>query len=344
MKIYFHACIFLLCCMPQWIKPVSASKPHLRSNLNIKSQDFILETKRIQVPEHPYIFNPSIVRWNNAFLMSFRVHDNLVHTAKPIGLVWLDKNFNVISKSYTLKIRNAKEHTTFVHKKSKIEDQDPRLITIDNHVYMVYSNFRVGRMFIAELQFDGTDFFLDNPECLLNFDDSKPNLIEKNWVPFEYNKKLLLSYSIAPHKVFLPLQGTESCKTVSCSPKEIPWKWGTLRGGSPALKVDGKYLAFFHCVKHIRANNKVMPYYFMGAYLFEPTPPFTITHISPEPIVGPDFYTGEKHKTWKPLRVVFPAGFVVDKNSIWVAYGKQDHESWLVKIDKKKLFKSLKPV
>ncbi len=37
--------------------------------------DFILETKRIQISEYPYVFNPSIVRWQDSFLMSFRIHD-----------------------------------------------------------------------------------------------------------------------------------------------------------------------------------------------------------------------------------------------------------------------------
>jgi len=82
----------------------------------------------------------------------------------------------------------------------------------------------------------------------------------------------------------------------------------------------------------------------MGAYIFGLHPPFTIDRMSPVPIVAKSFYNGVPHKTWKPLLVVFPGGIIVEKDFIWVAYGRQDHESWVVKFDKKKLYKSLEPV
>lgn len=87
-----------------------------------------------------------------------------------------------------------------------------------------------------------------------------------------------------------------------------------------------------------------MPHYFMGAYLFSEKPPFQMTSISPEPIIGPNFYSGKKHQTWKPLRVVFPGGFVYDDTYIWVVYGRQDHEAWVVKLDREGLINSLIPV
>jgi len=82
----------------------------------------------------------------------------------------------------------------------------------------------------------------------------------------------------------------------------------------------------------------------MGAYLFEPNPPFNITHVSPNPIVYNDFYKGKRYRTWKPLHVIFPAGIIDNKDYIWVSYGKQDHECWVVKFDKKKLLNSLQPI
>lgn len=318
-------------------------------NLRTIKQDFVLGAKRIQIPDFPYIFNPSIVRWNDSFLMSFRINDGKPFSVKPIGLIWLDENFNIKSKPYILKIRNQKKSTFFVHEDAKIEDQDPRLIVIDNRLYMVYNNFKIGRMFVAQVYFDEEGIFLDNPECLLHFENADAKRIEKNWVPFQYDNKLLLAYSISPHRIFLPLPGTESCKTYAYSNNNIPWNWGQLRGGTQALLVDGKYLAFFHSSKYIKSSyskRKILAHYFMGAYVFEKNPPFKITHISSFPIICDDFYNGEdyKTKTWKPLRVIFPMGFVFDDNYIWISYGKQDHECWIVKLDKKKLFKSLKPL
>ena len=83
-------------------------------DLGAINHDFVLEAKRIQIPGYPYTFNPSIVRWNDSFLMTFRIHDGEKQSIKPIGLIWLDKNFNIISKPYVLEIRNQKKNTFFV--------------------------------------------------------------------------------------------------------------------------------------------------------------------------------------------------------------------------------------
>ena len=95
----------------------------------------------------------------------------------------------------------------------------------------------------------------------------------------------------------------------------------------------------------VQSNGQTMAHYFMGAYAFSLAPPFEITQISPEPIIGKGFYIGKVYNPyWKPVKVVFPCGFIFDDKYIWVAYGKQDHEIWIAKIDKNGLLKSLNPV
>ncbi len=87
-----------------------------------------------------------------------------------------------------------------------------------------------------------------------------------------------------------------------------------------------------------------MVHYFMGACTFSSEPPFEITSFSPEPIVGKDFYHGPPYKTWRPMCIVFPAGFIFDDNFIWVSYGRQDHEMWIVKLDREIFFQWLQPL
>ena len=112
-----------------------------------------------------------------------------------------------------------------------------------------------------------------------------------------------------------------------------------MRGGTPGIPIDGnQYLSFFHSSKEIptlHSNREPILHYFMGAYTFALHPPFEITQISPKPIVGKGFYKGAIYDPyWKPVRVVFPCGLIVEGNFIWVAYGRQDHEIWMVKLDK----------
>ncbi len=310
------------------------------------SQDFILETKKIEIPGFPDAFNPSIVQWQGNLLMSFRMYKANGST-NPFGLVFLNDDFEPISVPQVFEL-------SFHNPVLPSKQQDPRLIIVSNRLFVVYNNIlenvttrEMRRMFIAELFYDGEKFIASEPECFSSFEWNNEGRYEKNWVPFEYKGELLLSYSLTPHRVVRPLLGTGSCETASSSTRNIQWDWGPIRGGTQALLDQDQYLAFFHSWKDIptrQSNGRKISHYVMGAYTFEPHPPFAITAISSEPIVAQNFYCPPYHKTWKPLRCVFPAGILIDENSIWISYGRQDHEMWIAKIDKQKLLKSLTPV
>lgn len=281
-------------------------------------------------------------------LMSFRTYHPSDASKNDIGLVLLDRNFNIISEAQIVDIPS--KNPLFISRQ-----QDPRLISVGERMYMVYSNFtddpligQTRRMFVAELHFDGKKFFIDEPEVLSQFEGEHAERWQKNWVPFNYNGTLLLAYSINPHRVLQPVLGTNCCHTVSVATGLIKWDWGTMRGGTPALLLEnGSYLAFFHSSTDLitaHSEGKKITHYVMGAYLFAKNPPFTITHISPEPIVGKQFYNGKAYQTWKPLRVIFPGGFIFNNQYIWVVYGRQDHEIWVARLDKKGLMDSLVPV
>lgn len=194
---------------------------------------------------------------------------------------------------------------------------------------------------------NGKSFYIEEAQSIEEYPGGKQSRWEKNWVPFIYEDKLLLAYSIVPHRILRPILGTKTCLPAFSSVGLIQWAWGVLRGGTQAFLVDGEYLSFFHSstnMASVHSEGKVIPHYFMGAYTFSASPPFEITRISKEPIVGKNFYDGPAYKTWKPLRVVFPGGFVFDDHFIWVVYGRQDHELWVAKLDKKGLLNSLIPV
>jgi predicted GH43/DUF377 family glycosyl hydrolase len=312
------------------------------------AQAFVLETRRIDIPNFRGAFNPSIIRWNNSFLLSFRIRDSRLISTFQIGLVLLDEDFNLIGCPQILDVRSK---NPLMPRK----EQDPRLLYVADQLYMVYSNeikqseaggkYETRRVFVAKMEYDGEKFVVDKPECLYGFEGEREKRWEKNWVPFDYNGNLLLAYSLAPHRILHHLKGTGTCETLASTKSKINWNWGHLRGGTPALQIDeDHYLSFFHSsipLSTVHSNGKEMLHYFMGAYIFKSTPPFSITGISPEPIVAKKFYSGPAYKTFKPLRVVFPGGFIFDDKYIWVAYGRQDHEIWIVKLDKQGLLDSL---
>jgi predicted GH43/DUF377 family glycosyl hydrolase len=319
-------------------------------DLEQTAQNFVLEAKKIEIPGYPHAFNPSIIRWQGKLLLSFRIiPDPKQSFNAEIGLVWLDEHFHPISTPQLLNLRD--EYSIAPNRA-----EDARLITIDQRLYMIYDDnmepkiskggFRV---YVAQIFYDGEHFIPDQVECLSYFEGASRNRREKAWVPFDYHGNLLLAYSLIPHLIFYPrLDGTGMCDTVARSHSHIFWQWGELRGGTPAHLIDGQYLSFFHSsidMQTIHSDNKNISHYFMGAYTFSPEPPFTLTAISPEPIIGKGFYSGTKYKPyWKPICCVFPCGYVYDEHFFWVAYGRDDHETWIVKLDRKKLLESLIPV
>lgn len=316
-------------------------------DLESKTREFVLATKRLKIARFPDAFNPSITRWHGTLLMSFRIYDRKAGTTDKIGLIWLDDNFRQLGQPKILKV--LVPDLNFLTKK-----QDPRLITVGDRLFIVYNNVvknvvdrELRRMLIAEVHFDGEDFYSTTPTYLTHFDGVNDKRSEKNWVPFVYENSLLLGYSLTPHRILRPLLGMDQCEEVATSQGSIDWKWGPLRGGTPALLDGNHYLAFFHSSKStqtVHSKGRNIPHYFMGAYTFSAHPPFSITSISKEPIVGKNFYHGESYKTWKPLQVVFPAGFIFDDRYVWVVYGRQDHEIWVAKLDKLGLLRSLVPV
>lgn len=310
-------------------------------DLECSTQDFVVSTKRIVIPGYDDAFNPSLIRWEDKILLCFRTRDPQTGRATLIGFVWLDEDFSLISGPSLLQIEG--EHI-----------QDPRLFVLSNRLYMAYSdlfytlNGSMRRMCLAEVLFEGTGFYASEPEFLLEFEGDGNRKFEKNWTPFIYNDALLLSYTLFPHKVMLPHFREGKCTTLNLTQVEAPsWKWGEIRGGTPAHLIDGHYLAFFHSsieMKSVQSDGNKMPHYFMGAYAFSSKPPFKMMAISPEPIIGKEFYNGKVHKTWKPLRVVFPGGYIFDSRHIHIAYGRQDHEVWIVTLDRAGLMHSLLPL
>lgn len=312
------------------------------SNLESYKQDFIVKTKQITIPGFPGAFNASIIRWQGSLLLCFRVRNEKLVSTFDIGFVQLDEDFNPVGTPSILKIIDE-------NPACRIQRQDPRLIICDNKLYILYSNFiKIGniltrRMFIAPVRVKDHNFSITKPTCLHPFDGCGPRW-EKNWVPFVYRDNIFLAYSLLPHRIFRPFLRTGECVTYTTTRSKIEWKWGDLRGGTPAIKDGDHYIAFFHSsvvIPTVHSQGKPMTHYVMGAYTFAAQPPFEITSVSPYPIVDHTFYTGPSHQTWKPLRVVFPMGILVEKDYVYVTYGRQDFEIWVAKMDKNKLYKSL---
>jgi len=318
-------------------------------NLEDMAQDYVIGVKQIKLSQYPYAFNPSIVRWRGKLVVSFRVLQNPSY-AQPfnsdIGIVFLDDEFEVVGDPYILPLRRPESSVPN-------RAEDGRLIVCNDRLYCVYSDCeeervtRGGfRVYIAELSFENDRWHVD-AERITWFTGMSENRREKNWVPFVYNDTLLLAYSIDPHLIVQPERGTNSAYEVAYSSHQLPWNFGEIRGGTPAVRDGDEYLAFFHSAQRmatIHSHGENLMHYFMGAYKFSAEPPFNITRMSAQPIIGKQFYRGAEYTPyprWRKKYVVFPCGIMIDGDYVIVLYGRNDHEMWIAVLDKKQLYANM---
>lgn len=313
---------------------------------NTLRDGLVTQTKRIEIPGIPDAFNPSIIRWKNKLLMTFRfIPDSKSKYTTYAGAIFLDSNFNPIGTPQILPLRD-------IQSAAPSRAEDARLIQVKNRLFIVYSDnpdlkiTRGGfRMHIAELLCEGDTIKVAKIDAITRFEGQDQNVREKNWVPFVYKDTLYLGYSLTPHIIFKPRFGFGECETIATTKSNISWDYGILRGGTPGIPIGNEYLAFFHSsipMQTVHSFEKPSLHYFMGAYTFSKSPPFEIKRISKKPIVGKNFYNGNSYKPyWHPVKAIFPGGFLMDENWIYVFYGRDDHEIWVATIDKKKLLSDL---
>jgi len=189
---------------------------------------------------------------------------------------------------------------------------------------------------------------------------------EKNWSPFNYKGRILLIYSIIPHRILamdygnlesdefvfnkhIPTSGhvepffnaTSRVETVDTKLVAISsiamnsWKelYGELRGGSQAVLLNKThYITAFHS-SHKNCDGGA---YFMGFYLFRSEPPFEIVAISPDPVRPVGFYDKEVRG------VYFVSGIIlIDDRILRVSYGRDDREGYLLDFEVRSVLDSL---
>lgn len=155
---------------------------------------------------------------------------------------------------------------------------------------------------------------------------------EKNWTWFRHEGRWLCVYAPAPHLVF-SIDEKNKFERVWKGRTKLDWNYGEIRGGSTPVRINEyEYLSFFHSSLPWRGHRRR---YYMGAYTFEATPPFSPRRMTTEPLLSGsdcDFRSFEG-----PL-VVFPNGSVrEDDGRHLVTFGVNDENCGWVKIPERDL-------
>lgn len=312
-------------------------------------KNVVLGMKEIKLDQFPAAYNPSLFKINSGYLLSFRYTP---HKSMPwisyIGVVLLNHNFDPISNPELLKTREKGSITPS-------QAEDARLFSFRNELYLIYNdNLEITNptqtqrreMFISRLLYEDDHFVFSSPTRMFHEERYSNVLWEKNWVPFEWNEKLLLIYSIKPHEILYPDLAQGVCIPIYKTAMPVKWeawKWGKQRGSTPAQPFNNEYLSFFHSSIEIHSTVSGRGkkwHYYMGAYTFSAEPPFEIIRATESPITANGFYT----KSECDKRVIYPGSFVISDSNIYIAIGKDDCRMFIVTIDKEGLEKMLIPL
>ncbi len=335
----FGACIGLAAFFPFRTYRIAPLNSHLEVNLSNTS---IINTTEIHIPGYPDAYNPSLIPFEDGYLLSFRVryHDLASYVRKLcnvrtdyIGLVKLNRKLEVCSEPYLLDLRSYDECSSH-------SAQDARLFKHGKQVLLFFNDYGATRhrssyaLYVTELIENEGKLQPKQRAKQLKYENMIS--IEKNWVPFAAAEKIFLIYSSQPHHVLKPDLETGICQSIAKTETTVSWEWGEIRGGTPALAVDEGLLTFFHSSQELPAvsffGTKMGRNYAMGAYIFENTAPFAIKKITPFPLGSVEDYATSNRR-----KVVFPSGMVIDGGIIHVVWGKNDDRICISTFDKQKL-------
>jgi predicted GH43/DUF377 family glycosyl hydrolase len=250
----------------------------------------------------------------------------------------------------------ATEKVGDVHNSTVIYGQDPRVLVLDdNRLVVAYtSRMQEGwsiRMGIAMLQYNESSHKV---EITRNYPIIHPDYDSayhhKNWSPFMYNNETYLIQRLNPlHVVRVAMPNdtdarqTVQAVTVSIAPEvHMNWIYGELRGGTNAIFIGSRYLAFYHTSLTFKGNGYKT--YLLGAYTFTAHPPFRLLEINRTPLLFDErMYTGE----WDPIKnrridyCLFPMSFFLANETIYMTFGRNDQNAYIATMKLSDVLRSL---
>ncbi len=295
-----------------------------------------------------YVFNPALTRYRGELLLVYRVDFGRQASARvACAICRLGDNLQVragsiVPLSDTIS-QGGQNH------------YDPRFLIYQERLFIHYNNnYNAIPNQIYLVEVDPDTLAAKAPARLLDLAGPRQK-IEKNWMFFEHEDKLLAVYAIAPHTILqADLAGAGP---VRCHPAfQTDWevsayaaRWGEPRGGSPPVRVGESYIAIFHSrvqthrlpsvhtLGHLSWGKRLRRWWrekinplkiYGGVYGFAARPPFAPTFIGSQPVLRPDNEASQRRPTashLSPRRVVYPSGLVHLPDGRWlVSYGVHD--------------------
>lgn len=281
--------------------------------------------KQIRVTNH---LNCSFIKFKGKIIFVYRMESMPWCSFTKLGICFMNESegnyFPVKESNKVLNLHSA------LHGYAKgYHVEDPRLFVYNDELYLSYCDgYQMAQAKINHETLEASEsFYIDKP---------LKSRTEKNWTFFQHKNNLYSVYSINPHIVF-KMNGSNFEKQFETR-FTSQWKWGELRGGtSPILTRDG-YLSFFHSSLDMQNNGRQ---YFVGAYMFDKEPPFSVIAISEKPLLAGEYISESVPRLSSKIFVVFPGGVIEDGNGYNISFGYNDYQARYVHVSRETLKNNL---
>ncbi|MFZ2621058.1 MAG: hypothetical protein WAX85_00970 [Minisyncoccia bacterium] len=222
--------------------------------------------------------------------------------------------------------------------------EDPRLVKIEDTVYMIYVAFEGwGSMRIALTSISLEDFKAGKWKWKKPTLISPPNKMAKNWLlfPEKINGRYAILHGLAPKVLVDYVDDLDNFKDYiySVRPEGAPqpgrknaWD-GLLRGGGPPpIKTELGWLLLYHALDKTDSSK-----YKLGAMILDKDDPTKILYRSKHPILSPDMHYENNGKPG----IVYASGALIRDDDLYIYYGGADKVVCVATTPLKKLLKYL---
>ena len=281
-----------------------------------------------------YVFNPTIVKSKDGYLMTYRVVDEADKSRKTASCK-LNANLDIMPGSVVgisdyLKFSNAEE----LQERSLEWHADPRYFKIKGKVFLLWND--------GSIKPANNQFLVSVSEETLLPDGYVKRIsklpvqikIEKNWQLFESDDSIYAVYSYSPMSILLldfidgkdEIFALDYCESNWSNSYES--QYGNIRGGAQPVRLNsGEFLSVVHSSYKIE-DNKLR--YVACFVKHESTPPFRIVKSSAKPF----FIDVDRRKlpklpklNNKTEEVVYPCGMIVEGDRVTISLGIDDEAS-----------------
>lgn len=264
--------------------------------------------------------------------------------------------FNPRTREYDIAVYMVSKHRNDVALRAELtlprvsgrsHREDPRVLEHDGELHLSYVEVETSESGVVQRSTQRlvvlTDDFEFVREIKLPYRQNGIRGQEKNWMFFSHDGALHFVYSMNPHVVVRVADGQFRELSAGAGTPRLHWPHGTLSGGTPPVRVDDRYVAFFHSYV---TTPKRQRRYSMSAYTFRAEPPFELLEITDPPLLtasaNDPSIANPITPTWDPL-VVFPCGAFV-RGGVWtVSLGVNDSYNAAATLPHKELLRRLVP-